>query len=310
MSCKGRILFGINRIYTVEREDKELFECRIKGKVLAQEEKSYNPLAPGDIVSFELDAHHPGKGMILEKEDRTNAFSRYNTKRKTPQILAANFDCIVCVASPVSPPFRPRFIDRVAVSVPVGTPVVIVLNKADQGIYPEDEARFAHYKKLGYQLFTCSATTGRGVKRLAKYLKGKTAVFVGQSGVGKSSLINVLRPDLEQRVGEVCEKHNRGRHTTNFAALFPEDNGLEIVDTPGVRELEVYGIEPEDLGHYFPDFQEYLKHCKFSRCLHQNEPDCAIKNAVEKGNILVDRYTSYTGILQDLIERRNFNEHR
>lgn len=313
MIYRGQILQGINRIYSVLAEDKQIYQCRIKGKVLEWEERHYNPLACGDFVTIETIAEEADelsqKAMILEREERKNAFVRLNSKSKTPQIIAANFDQVVCVASPASPPFRPRFIDRVAVSVPPKSGFLIVLNKMDQLMSDEDLKRFLHYRDLGYEFHICSAKTGKGIKELTKKLENKISVFVGQSGVGKSSLLNILRSDIHQKVGEISDKFNRGKHTTNFAVYFPHQK-IPLIDTPGIREIDIYGIEPEDLYHYFPDLNHYQGQCRFAKCLHQGEPGCAVLEAVEKGAIHEDRYRSYLNLLGDLIFQRDRHDYR
>lgn len=310
MEINGTVLQGINRIYRVLSDSSVVFECRIKGKVLDQVEVHYNPLSAGDRVVFTEDLNNTGKGMILRRVERKNAFVRYNHKRNAPQIIAANFDLVVCVTSPQSPPFRPRFIDRVAVSVPDNAQLLIVMNKMDQGINAEDEARLDYYEKMGYLVVRCSAETGEGIDTLLAQLKDNHSVFVGQSGVGKSTLLNRIRPDISQKIGELSEKYNRGRHTTNFSVLFPSSDYPVLTDTPGIREIDVYGIEPEDLYHYYRDLDHYQGQCSFNKCLHQNEPDCAVIAALEKGEINEDRYISYLNLLQDLLIRRKKDEYR
>lgn len=301
MEIEGQVLYGINNIYTVLGSDSKHYECRIKGKVLSLEDRAYNALAVGDYVTISVseDKLERGEAMIIKKHNRKNAFVRSSKKGELPQIVGANFDIVVCVTSPVSPPFRPRFIDRVAVSLPPNTPFLIVLNKIDQGISKEDLERFYYYKELGYMVASCSTLTGEGVETVKEILKNKISLFVGQSGVGKSSLINRLRSDIKQRVGDISTKYNKGRHTTNYAIYFPHDQ-FPLIDTPGVRELDIYGIKAGDLYHYFPDLQKYQGQCKFSKCYHTSEPGCKVLEALEAGEILEDRYISYLNIFYDL----------
>lgn len=312
MQIEGQVLFGINNIYSVLVKSK-IFQCRIKGKVLAVDEPLYNAIASGDFVKIEVcdnafDEEFP-QGQIISKLPPKTTFVRLNKKLNRPQIIASNFDIVVCVTSPISPPFRPRFVDRVAVSVPVESDFLVVLNKSDQGITKEDNLRFCHYKKLGYKTHICSAQNGSGIKELAKILNGKVALFVGQSGVGKSSLINALRSDVRQKTAEVSAKFNKGRHTTNFAILFP-DAALPLIDSPGIREIDVYGIKSTDLYHYFPDLNCYQGKCRFDKCTHTNEPNCAVIEAVEKGLIDSDRYKSYLNLLNDIIYNESKNDYR
>ena len=307
---KGRVLLGINRIYTVLTDDKKQYECRIKGKVLNDDKQRYNPLAAGDYVLFEPDLHQDDKGMIISRVQRDNSFIRFNRKRNSPQIIAANFDLVVCVASAKSPPFRPRFVDRVIASTPDNAKIIIVLNKSDQEIDSLTKERMENYKSLGYQTHLCSAKNGDGVDELIDILKDKESVFLGQSGVGKSTLLNLVRPDINQKTADVSIKHNRGRHTTCFAVMFPSISLPIVTDTPGIREIDVYGIEPEDLYHYFREMNKLQGECSFNKCLHINEPGCAVIKAVKEGDINADRYLSYSNLLNDIIKRRDIDEYR
>jgi len=304
---QGLVLYGINNIYTVQMGT-EILECRIKGKKMRGRDLQYNPIAPGDLVQVEPDLQHPGKGMILGREDRKNDFSRWNKKRNAPQTAAANIDLLVCLASPDSPPFRPRFIDRVLVMAEEHFPVLIVLNKADQTITPEVFERLEDYKRMGYEYTACSAKTGMGVEKLAARLEGKICAFVGQSGVGKSSLLNRLDPSFGLRTGEISAKHNRGRHTTNFGILLPWREG-GLIDTPGIREIHLWGLESRELAHFMPDLAPYLGNCGLPGCVHISEPRCAVRDAAERGEIHPDRYESYLRMYYGLKEIEETNSY-
>jgi ribosome biogenesis GTPase len=330
----AEVLNGINTIYSV-RAGEGLLTCRIKGKVLSgawsmktrrermnesplpedMEEgvarqarrrgtprrETYNPIAPGDMVDVAPDPLDPRGGLIIGVRPRKSSLTRWNKKGRAPQVLAANADLAVCITSPSSPPFRPRFIDRLIVAAEAGKLVpVIVLNKADLPSPPEVQERLEHYARMGYRVHSCSARTGQGMEELVQILRGSTAVFVGQSGVGKSSLLNAVSPGLELKVGEVSQKHDRGSHTTNFSSLLLLGGGLRVIDTPGIRELELADILPEEVGFHFRDFVSHTEHCEFQPCLHAGEPGCSVMRAVENGQIHPDRYESYVRIVREL----------
>ena len=333
-TISAEVLNGINTIYSV-RADGRLLTCRIKGKVLSgawsvktrrermneaplaedMEEgvarearkrgtprrETYNPIAPGDLVDVVPDPLDPQGGLIIGVQPRKTSLTRWNKKGRAPQVLAANADLAVCITSPSSPPFRPRFIDRLIVAAEAGKLVpVIVLNKADLPVPPEARERLDHYRLMGYTVHSCSAMTGEGVSELRLALKGATAVFVGQSGVGKSSLLNALSPQLQLKVGVLSQKHDRGSHTTNFSTLLLLDGGLRVIDTPGIRELELADILPDEVGFHFRDFIPHMEGCEFQPCLHAGEPGCSVMRAVENGQIHPDRYESYVRIVREL----------
>ena len=295
---EGQVLYGINNIYTVEVDGREL-RCRIKGKVLKLEENVYNPIAAGDFVRLQTDPHSEDVGWIVERNPRNSTLVRWNKKRNAVQVLAANAEILVCVSSTQSPPFRPRFIDRVLVSADQMKPLIVV-NKSDLEMDAESRQRLRNYRKIGYTVIMTSALTGRGVAGLRRRIRGKTTVFFGQSGVGKSTLLNRMFPGLDLAVGAVSAKYDRGSHTTSFASLIRAARDFRIIDTPGIRELEIAGVEARDLAFYFPEFVPIARHCSYPSCRHVDEPDCAVRQAAERGRIHPDRYESYLRILEDV----------
>ena len=298
---QGTVLFGINNIYTVRTPDGAEHLCRIKGKVLKGCENVYNPITAGDKVEFD-------SGLITALMPRRNAFTRWNRKRFMKQIIAANLDILFCVAAPGEPPFRPRFLDKVIANscrkYSDEYEVVLVLNKCDLGIGEEVAERLDVYCSMGYRIFQVSAKTGEGLDALQSYAGGKVCAFAGQSGVGKSSLLNALSSQVSRRVGEVSRKYNRGRHVTNYALYVPdEENGGGIIDTPGIREIFVDSIEPQELILHFKEMAPYYGRCSFSTCTHTVEKGCALRDAVEKGLIYPDRYEAYLRTYMELTEQ-------
>jgi ribosome biogenesis GTPase len=296
---KGTIYSGINNIYDVREADGTGHECRIKGKILKEDRDSYNPFAPGDQVDFEISDQ--GKGLILSRLPRRNRFARWNRKRESWQIVAANIDLLIAVISSKNPPFRPRFVDRVLIAAAQGNVnAAILVNKIDQGVDSWVSERIAVWESIGITVLKSSADSGEGLDKLQQFIADKTAVMFGPSGVGKSTLLNHLVPGLEQTTGEISVKHDRGRHVTNFGRLIDAPWGGRLVDTPGVREILVRGIDPNDLSHWFPEFKGVESGCAFSPCSHRHEPECGVLKAVEDGIIHPDRYENYLRIRDEL----------
>ncbi len=237
----------MNNIFTVKPDGGPLVECRIKGKVLKDVEDAYNPLSPGDRVEIELDPGHPGKAMILSRAKRKNAYSRWNKKRNQPQTLAANLDLLVLVTSPRFAAVSARGSSTGAlIMAPPGGPTHPHPREQvrPEAVAPRSRTGWPPTRTLDWDVHLCSVVTGEGLDELKEHLAGLTSALVGQSGVGKSSLLNVLHEGSRQRIGEISAKYNRGSHTTNFSLLLPFAGEGGIIDTPGVRELEVFGWTP------------------------------------------------------------------
>lgn len=303
----GVVTRGINNIYWVvpcERVDDfslaEVYFCRIKGKVLQGAKDVYNPLAVGDRVVFCANQKH--EGLILSREERKNSFERWNAKRQCNQTVVANMDLIVCVTSVDEPPFRPRFVDR-AIVCAQQTLLLIVLNKYDLAMHEQDSRRFSLYTTLGYETLTLSAFDAEGIHLLDSHLHGKTCALIGQSGVGKSTLINaLLQGKAQQCTGTISAKYHRGSHTTNHALMFGTGS-YNIVDTPGMRELLVGHTDPLRIAAAFPEFTKPSLECAFQPCLHDHEPGCKVKELVKAGVIHPDRYESYLHMLDSIASR-------
>jgi ribosome biogenesis GTPase len=303
---KGLVIRGSRNIFSIRIEEKgNEIECRIKGKVLKGVEGYYNPLSPGDVVKIE-------NGQITGVEKRHNEFARYNQKGQAPQLLAANVDLVVCVASVSSPPFRPRFLDRALLQADAaGIPSAIVCNKYDlaqDGGDPDIEERLSDFERIGFPVFRLSVLSGEGLDDFKRFISGKFSVLVGQSGVGKSSLVMALIPGLEIKTGAVNEKFDRGSHTTTQGILLEApptkltlDSRTRIVDTPGVRRFAPSEIKAEDLVLYMREFAPLAGKCSYGlSCSHETEPGCKIMEAVHAGVIHEDRYESFLRIRKEL----------
>ncbi|MDR0684675.1 MAG: ribosome small subunit-dependent GTPase A [Spirochaetaceae bacterium] len=306
----GRVVYGSCNMFTVKTESlpPEIHECRIKGKILKTARGFYNPLAPGDLVEFDA-----ARGLILSLRERRSVYTRFNIKGNAPQLLAANVDAVVCLATPVSPPFRPRFLDRLLLQADAAEiPALVVCNKVD--LFPAldgetlvaVEKRLSDFERLGYPVLRVSVKTGEGMKSLEARLKGRRAVLVGQSGCGKTSLVNALLPAAMQKTGALNKKYDRGNHTTVMSVLFDDgEAGFSLIDTPGIRRLVPDGIAPGDLQTLMRDFAPFAGKCAFGlSCTHGTEPGCRIREAVETGKIHEDRFESYIRI-SDELSRRN-----
>jgi len=302
-STKGLVLRSTGSWYDVYTDDGRNIQCRLKGKMRLDQSAATNPVAVGDrvLVTF---LEEEGSFVIAEIEARRNYIVRESPKNRfAKHIVAANIDQAFLVVTISSPRTSTGFIDRFLMTAEAyHIPVSIILNKQD--LYREKELNKQEmyveiYEQLGYPLHLISATNSKDTKSLQKLIKGKTTLFSGHSGAGKSTLINALVPGLEQRVGEISAKHDKGIHTTTFAEMFPIPEGGYIIDTPGIKEFGILDFEPHEIGHYFVDIRKHMSGCRFNNCMHEEEPGCAVKEAMEAGDIHVERYANYLNILGD-----------
>lgn len=310
---QGLVLDGSNNFFNVECDDGIIRQCSIKGKKLKSVTDCYNPLAPGDVVKVDVDSLDNARGQVLELIPRKNGFARWNVKGRNPQLLAANLDYLLCVTTPNEPPFRPRFIDRALAQAEYsGIECVIIVNKCDLPIDIDTEARLSEWENLGYTVLKVSAKTGEGMMQLASLIEGKICALVGQSGVGKSSLINVLDASCVLRTGSLSQKYGRGTHTTtkgtlihlrlNEALVGGRNNAIaSIIDTPGVRRFVLHDIRACDLALYFREMKPLVGQCSFGMsCSHTTEPGCKMLEAVYSGVISQERFESWQRIGDEL----------
>ena len=289
---EGLVVRSQSGFFTAQIES-GLVSCRLPGR-LKKEPLEGDVCAVGDRVT--LVDQGDGTGMIESIAERTGMISRIRTgiKRDFRQILLANPDQIVIVFACAEPEPHLRMLDRfLVIAEKQQLHTLIVANKSDL-VTPEDaKAKFGLYEDLGYAVLYTSAKTGQGVEALKAHLKGKISALTGPSGVGKSSLLNAIQPDLGLHVREVSEATTKGRHTTQVRELFPLDFGGYVADTPGIRSLALWDTEPEELDAYFVELKDLVKDCQFSDCTHTHEPGCAVHQAVAEGRVSPERYQSY-----------------
>ena len=290
------------------RED--IYMARIKGVFKIDDITSTNPVAVGDEVEIELENEIENTALITRIYDRKNYINRQSPRaRYQHHIIAANIDQSVLIATLKGPRTSQGFVDRfLVVSEMYHVPSVVVINKSDL-FHEKEELQFSHWKKMyegaGYAVILTSVKQKKGIEELESLLQGKTTLLSGHSGVGKSSLLNLILPDVDLKIQEVSGWSGKGLHTTTFAEMFDLPVGGRIIDTPGMREFGLIDVSRQELSHYFPEMRQRLQGCHFNNCQHLNEPGCAIKEAVEKGVIDENRYISYITIL-DSIEERNY----
>lgn len=301
---EGLVLKSTGSWYEVKADDGVLYTCRARGKLRLKGFKTTNPLAVGDNVAFDIEDGDATKGVITEILPRTNYIIRKSIKKTGHgHIIAANIDQALLVATMVFPRTSTGFIDRFLVSAEsFRIPQIIVFNKQDllgEKDLKLQEEIIAMYNEIGIKCLKISAKEEQGVDEVIKILSGKKTLIAGHSGVGKSTLLNLLSPNITQSVQEVSDYAAKGVHTTTFAEMFDLENHTYVIDTPGIKEFGLIDIEEEELSDYFPEMREIQADCKFYNCKHTHEPKCAVKLAVDEGKIDERRYLSYLSMLDD-----------
>lgn len=311
---KGIVIKSTGSWYTVKAENGSYVECKIKGNLRIKGIRSTNPIAVGDHVEYtESKAENDSKqtvGRIHKIETRKNYIIRKAPNlSKESHIMAANIDQAFLIITLQFPVTTTTFIDRFLISAEAyRIPCRLIFNKID--LYSEAQLRemedwIAIYEKIGYTCLKISAKTGEGLKELKTIMKDKSNVFSGHSGVGKSTIINSIQPNLELKTDKISDAHFSGKHTTTFSEMYEMDFGGFIIDTPGIKGFGMLEMSKEEISHYFPEMFKLLSDCQYYNCSHTHEPNCAVKTAVESGTIAISRYNSYLGMLENELKYRN-----
>jgi ribosome biogenesis GTPase / thiamine phosphate phosphatase len=300
---KGIVIKSTGSWYTLLDASGQQHECRLRGKFKLEGLKSTNPIAVGDHVDFIPDREGASTGSIIHIHNRSNYIIRKATKlSRQTHIIAANIDQAVIIATIAEPRTSTGFIDRLLVTCEAySIKATIVLNKYDLVKSEADRQLLQQYVNIysmaGYPCMKVSATESMHLDSFKDLLKGKISLLAGHSGVGKSTLINAIEPNINLKVQSISAMHLKGKHTTTFAEMIPLSNGGFIIDTPGIKEFGLVDFQQEDLFHYFPEMQALFNQCRYDNCTHYNEPGCVVKQHVDDGKISMSRYSNYINML-------------
>lgn len=313
---QGTVIKSTGSWYQVRLESGEVLPCRIVGKIRLEVEKLTNPVAVGDQVELTLEPGEERTGAIRNILPRKNYVVRQSPRKKHElHLLASNIDQAIVLVTITNPNLKVGFIDRfLLMTEPYEIPTVLIMNKSD--LYEEEDMELYEglkfmYERIGYKTMLTSAVDGTGLDELRELLAGKVTLIGGQSGVGKSTLINTIQPQLDLRTGEISDYSGKGQHTTTFAEMYELDFGGAIIDTPGIKTLSFNNLEPMDVAHNFREFFERSEDCRFGgACLHRNEPGCAVKEAIENGEISELRYQNYLVILDEIEDQNYWERHK
>lgn len=290
--------------YVVKTTSNAIYKCRMKGKFRIKGIKSTNPIAVGDWVDFELESkNNETTGVIHNIHERKNCIVRKSVNlSKRTHVIASNLDQVFLLITLNNPPTFTGFIDRFLVTAEAyGIKTVLLFNKMDS--YTEEERyeiKYLNhiYTSIGYECYEISALERQNIEQVKKLMVGKTSMFTGHSGVGKSTLVNAIEPSLDLKTKEISDQHKQGQHTTTFAEMFDLSFDAKIIDTPGIKGFGIVDMDQDEIGDYFPEFFERKQDCKFNNCLHINEPKCAVKDAIENEEIPYSRYKSYLQMME------------
>jgi len=312
MQYNGMVIKSTGNLYTVLTSENKTVPCKITGRYRLEGLKSTSPIVVGDRVQFEL-AQGDQIGRISEVQERKNYIIRKSSNlSKTYQVIAANIDQLMLIITVEYPKTFPEFIDRYLVSAEAyDIPAILYFNKID--LYNSAQKAYMNelikiYTDIGYPCFQISALEKTGLKQIKETIKNKISLIAGNSGVGKSTLINAIDPTLDLTVREISDYHKKGKHTTTFVEMFQVATGGYLIDSPGIKGFGLIDMENEPLFHYFPEFFRLSEKCKYYNCLHVNEPECAIQHALEEGRISTSRYASYLSLLHEQKEAEKYRK--
>lgn len=316
----GLVIRNTGYSYTVKTDAGGVFECKVKGNFRIRGIRTTNPVAIGDRVEFipqegDSSIEQATQGLITALDDRTNYIIRKSTNlSKQSHIIAANVDMCFLIVTVTHPETSLTFIDRFLASAEAySVPVTLIFNKIDLAVKAADDTEIDWheylnsvvnlYENIGYQCRKISAKTGEGVEELREEIRGKIVCLSGNSGVGKSTLINTLYPNLKLKTNEISDAYNTGKHTTTFSEMYETDSGY-LIDTPGIKGFGTFDMKKEEISHYFKEIFHFSSECRFNNCTHTHEPHCAVREAVERHDISESRYNSYLSMLDDEKEEK------
>jgi ribosome biogenesis GTPase len=311
---KGTVIKSTGSWYNVLLEDGKVIRCRLVGKMKLDGLKLTNPIAVGDKVQIVLEENADFQGIIKSVDARKNYVLRQSPrKRHQLHFLASNIDQALLIITMREPNLKVGFIDRfLMMTEPYSIPVILVFNKSDL-FTPDDAEAFASlsmlYESLGYDVIAASSVTGEGVAALKQILEKKVTLVAGQSGVGKSTLINHIEAGLQLKTEEISDFSGKGQHTTTFAEMHPLSGGGHIIDTPGIKTLAFSHLEIQDIAHNFREMFALSPQCRFANCTHRNEPSCAVKAAVQDGRISPVRYQNYLSLIEEVEDQNYWERH-
>lgn len=311
----GVVVRSTGSWYDVQLDDGLKVQARILGKFRLGDIKTTNPVGVGDRVMVQIEDKEANTAIIRDIEPRRNYVVRQSPRKKHQlHLIASNIDQAILIVTIIEPSLKQGFIDRFLLTTePHNIPAVILFNKAD--LYDEQalgifEFLQSVYEPIGYPCYLVSALSGQGIEEVRALLKDKISLISGQSGVGKTSLINAIQPGMGLRTGEISDHTGKGQHTTTFAEWFNLEEGGAIIDTPGIKTLSFNNLEPMDVSHNFREFFEMSEHCRFANCTHRNEPGCAVKEAVEDGVLSELRYFNYMQIMEEVEDQNYWERHK